>query len=64
MKIRLNAAARLLAAEGEDPHLEVLDRKLKTQQNKPADRQTTRDKKAILDTKEQIDRRKAMTTPK
>jgi hypothetical protein len=61
MKIKLNAAARLLAAEGEaqkDPAEESLKRRLEIQKEKPTEDQSFGDKKSILDTQEQLERTK------
>jgi hypothetical protein len=62
MKIKLNAAARLLAAEGEatkkDPAEESMKRRLEIQKEKPTEDQSFGDKKAILDTQEQLERTK------
>jgi hypothetical protein len=62
MKIKLNAAARLLAAEGEatkkDPAEESMKRRLEIQKEKPTEEQSFGDKKAILDTQEQLERTK------
>ena len=59
-KIKLNAAARLLAAEASDgkenPQEESLKRTLETQKSKPADERSFSDKRSILDTQEQLNR--------
>jgi len=56
MKIRLNAAARLLAEETKDPAEESLKRRLDIQKEK--EDPSFGDKKAILDTQEQLERTK------
>ena len=57
MKIKLNAARRLLAAE-QDPQSETLKRQLEVQKDKPAGERTLDDKRAMLNTQDQLDRKK------
>lgn len=59
-KIKLNAAYRLLSAET-SPQEEALKRRLETQKEKPKEEQTFSDKRAMIDTKEQLERVKEQT---
>ena len=56
MKIKLNAASRLLAEEKKNPQEEALKRRLDIQKEK--EEPSFSDKKAVLDTQEQLERTK------
>jgi hypothetical protein len=67
VQVKLNAARRLLAAEeqekAENPQEESLKRRLETQKEKPSEEQSFGDKRAILDTQEQLQRVKEQKKP-